>query len=177
MKTDIRIDGLDRLRRSVGTASRTIDKELRPEMRAGGQLIRDEARRRAPGRMLQPSIQFRALTGGLTVIIGSIAKTALSIEVGRARGEKVSLGLLTGWLRRKGLTGAVSVKTRRSVKSRGAARAYEREAAYALAAAIRRRGTKPLPFLMPAVPATRAQVGRRIRDAVGRALHQIARGA
>lgn len=184
MRADLKIDGLDSLRRRMGSASRAIDREVRPEIRAAATLVRDEARRRAPGRVMQPSIQHRVLAGGMSAIVGSVAKTALSIHQGRRPGAVVRVGLILGWIRRYGIVAAVPVSRRRTIARRGTARrrdalnqlqSQEREQALAIVERIRARGTRPLPFLIPAAIASRDRVQRRIRDGVARAIRQVAR--
>ena len=182
---NIQVEGLDGLRKRLGVGSRTLDAELRPALRASGEAIKAEARALAVGNKLPNSVQMRSLDGGLTQIVGSVAKTALSIEKGRQPGEGVSVGLITGWMRRKGIAARVegarvSVATRqvlgvgRSRKGRSIGRA-QRDLAWRIALAVRARGTKALPFIIPAGEHKKGAVQQYIRQGVARALARIAR--
>jgi len=188
MKMDIQVDGLDRLRRNLGNGAKTLDAELRPSVRRSGEVVRTEAKRLAVGNRLPNSVQMRSLNGGLTEIVGSVAKTAASIEKGRHKGERVSVGLLTGWINRRGIvssgaaaagavqsikTHAVSSRGTKSARSRSITRA-QRDLAWKIALAIREHGTRPLPFIIPAGKHKLPEVQSLIRAGVGRALKRIA---
>jgi hypothetical protein len=176
-RMDVKVDDLDGIRRRFGSASKTLDSELRPAVREGAVLIRDEARRLAPGKKLPNSIQFKVEQGGLRSTIGSVAKTALSIHQGRRAGERVNFGLILGWVRRSGLAGAVSIKTRRPVRLRQGSSGDRalRVAAAQVVAQIRARGTKPLPIILPAVAPTQSRVQRLFGTAVNRAMRRVVR--
>lgn len=172
----IRIDGLDRLRRISSTAPRIVDTEAKKGVREAATVIRTAAVKNARafsiGSKFPSSIRYRAV--GLRAEIGSLAATALSIEKGRRPGETVRFGLILGWIRRKGLLrGVVSLKTQKTrllsakkVAKRGIDR-DERILAAQIVTDIRRRGTKPLAFLLPTLDEKGAQL-RRIFQDVGR---------
>ena len=185
MRMDIRVDGLDGLRRRLGIGGKTLDSELRLAVGTAGRAVRDEAKSLAVGRKLPNSVQMRTLDGGLSTIIGSVAQTALSIEKGRDPGDVPRVGLIAAWMTRSGIVaseaasaGAVqSVSTRRVMKRGGrpVARA-QLHLAWKIAMAIGQRGTKALPFIIPAAGHKKDEVGRILNAAVGRALHRIAVG-
>jgi len=159
-----------------------LDAELKPAIKQGGTLMRDEAKHLAVGNKLPNSVQMTVLHGGLEAIVGSAAKTALSIERGRSPGEGVNVGLITGWMNRKGITAQVqgarvSVKTHRVLGAKGKVigRA-QRDLAWKIAMSIREHGTKPLAFIIPAARHKQADVQRIVNVAVGRALHRMAKG-
>lgn len=185
LKMNISIQGMDGLRHRLGLGGKTLDSELRPAISVAGKAVRDEAKSLAVGRRLPNSVQMRTLDGGLTTIIGSVAATALSIEKGREPGDVPRVGLIAAWMNRTGIVageaaaaGAVqSVKTHRVMKRGG--RAVSRaqlHLAWKIAMAIGQRGTKPLPFIIPAAGHKKDEVGRILNAAVGRALHRIAVG-
>lgn len=185
MQFDIKVDGLDGLRRRLAQSVNIIDAELKPALKQAGTVMRDEAKHLAPGNRLPNSVQMRTLNSGLTQIVGSVAKTALSIETGRKPGEVVNVGLITGWMGRKGivapaaaLAGATqSIKRHKVMKHGGkpVARA-QRDLAWKIAMAIREHGTKPLPFIIPAAQHKKDDVQKLVNVAIGRALHRMARG-
>ena len=186
MHMDIKVDGLDRLRRNLDKSASILDAELRPAIRAGGDLLRAEAKSLAVGNKLPASVQMKSLAGGLSVIVGSAARTALSIEMGRPVGDMPSVSLITAWMGRKGITAEVegarvSLKSGRvlgvgkSKRGQQIGRA-QRDLAWKIAISIREHGTKALPFIIPAARHKKDQVNRLVNEAVGRAMHRVAKG-
>lgn len=179
---NLNVDGLAELERRIGTGAASLDTELKAAIRKSGEVVRDDAKHLAVGNKLPNSVQMTALSGGLTAIVGSTAKTALSIEEGRKKGEMPSVGLITAWMGRKGITAQVqgarvSLTTRRVLGTKGQAIGKaQRALAWKIAMAIRDHGTKPLPFIVPAAKDKFASVQQLINDAVGRALHKMAKG-
>lgn len=173
----VTVIGLDELRVRMHKGSAILNAELRPAIRESAVLVRDEAKRRAPGNRLPSSVQFAVLSGGLRAIVGSIAATALSIHQGRRAGERVNFGLIVGWVRRTGLAGAVSIRTQRPVRLRKGSSGDRalRERAAQIVALIRARGTRPIPFIIPALAPTAPAVMNVIRAATIRAIRKVAR--
>ena len=186
MKMTLKIDGLDGLRSRLGRGAHTLDAELRPGIRASGDAVRAEAKRLAVGNRLPNSVQMRTIDGGLTAIVASAAKTALSIEKGRRPGETPPVDLITAWMGRRGIAARVegarvSVKTGRVLGVSKSARGQmigraQRDLAWKIAMAIRERGTRALPFIIPAGQHKKDEVGRIINAALHRAVTRIAHG-
>lgn len=161
MRVDIQAVGLREFAARVGAAPQVVDREAKSYTRQAGALVKGEARTLAVGNILPNSVQARPLAGGMAVIVGSVAKSALSIEKGRQKGEQPRVDLITRWMSRRGIAAQVegarvSLKTRRvlgvsnkSAKGRTIGRA-QRDLAWKIAMAIKEHGTKALPFIIPA---------------------------
>lgn len=184
---NVTIPGLAAMRSRMGRGAATLDAELKPALRQSAEEMKQDARTRAKGNILPNSVQFESREGGLTYIIGSVAKTALSIEQGRKAGENVPVGPITSWMNRNGIvsTNAALAGVTQSIrthkvntagKRRAGIRASQRDLAWKIVMAIHQAGTKALPFIIPVAQANREHVQKRINDAVGRALHKVARG-
>ena len=177
--------GLDALRRRLASSQKTIDAELRPAIRRSGVLLKTEAKGLAVGNRLPSSVQYRVHEGGLSVIVGSVARTGLSIERGRPVGDRPPVRLITAWMARKGIAAQVegarvSLKTHKvlgvstkSAKGRAIGKA-QRDLAWKIALAIRERGTKALPFIFPAGHRKKDEVARIVNEALRRAVRKIA---
>ena len=181
---NLQVVGLNELRSRMAASAKTIDTEFRPAIRQAGTILKTEARSLAVGNKLPSSVQYRVLDGGMSVIVGSVAKTGLSIERGRQVGDKPPVGLIVAWMGRKGIAAEVegarvSLKTHRvlgvgkSAKGRAIGRA-QRDLAWKIALAIKSRGTKALPFIFPAGHNKKAEVSRIINEALQRAVRRIA---
>lgn len=186
LRADITIAGLSDLRRNFGQGQKILDTELKTAIWESARVIRADAKANAArfqvGPRLANSVQMRTLEGGLTAIVGSVAATAVSIEEGRKIGDTPKVGLIAAWMNRRGMVaqeaaaaGAVqSLKTHRVMKRGGkAVRRAQLHLAWKIAMAIGQRGTKPLPFIMPAIEHRRAEVGRIVNVGIGRALKRL----
>ncbi|MCR4339368.1 MAG: hypothetical protein NUW01_05715 [Gemmatimonadaceae bacterium] len=182
---NLQVVGLNELRGRMAASAKTIDAEFRPAIRRAGTILKTEARSLAVGNRLPNSVQYRVLDGGMSVIVGSVAKTGLSIERGRQPGDTAPVNLITAWMKRRGIAAEVegarvSIKTgrvlgvsTRSVKGRAIGRA-QRDLAWKIALAIKARGTKALPFIFPAGHNKKTEVSRIINEALQRAVRRIA---
>lgn len=183
----VTIPGLDELRARMGKGSATLDEELRPALRDSAGEMKTDAQGRAKGPLLPNSVQFDSRDGGLTYVVGSVAKTALSIEQGRKPGESPSVESITSWMNRYGIVSQAAAEagaTQRigthkvitTGKRRAGIRSSQRDMAWKIAIAIGKVGTKALPFIIPIAADNRAHLQQRINDAVGRALRRVAKG-
>lgn len=66
-------------------------------------------------------------------------------------GFKDFIRLLAEWVKRKGLAGTYSVKTKRRTGNKAARKAEDLSVAYAIAISILRKGVQPHPFMIPAL--------------------------
>lgn len=183
IRAQIQIVGLDKVRRMSAQAPRVLDSELRGAVREGAVTLRaqavDNARKFALDSKFPQSIRYQV--SSLTALIGSMAASALSIEQGRRVGEVVKIGLIRRWIERKGLVrGIFSIQTQRVARRLSAKRRTRDnvdEAELRLAASIveqiRRHGTKPHAFLIPAVEQSKRKVQDRFKKAVDVAVHRI----
>lgn len=145
---------------------------LGPAVRDSGALLRSEARARAPGTKLLNSIRSEPIQGGLGVLVGSVARTAVQIEEGRKPGEGPALKHIEAWVKRKGIVTGTGPGKRKRTRT---VREQERKTAWLIAQSIRRQGTKPLPFMLPALTGRMADVQRLFVDAMNAALGKVAR--
>jgi len=87
-------------------------------------------------------------TGGRVIVPPLMADVANTFK-GKSGGDfKAFVKALTGWVKRKGIAGVYSVKTRR--KNNKLSGDADEQAAYLIARSILRKGLKPQPFLFPA---------------------------
>lgn len=174
----IEFQGLDEFRRSLGNPA-ILKTELRRAEREGLDVIRDNVKSNAGqfSNVLPNSVRREIGTDGLIGTVGSVAKTAYSIEKGRRPGEAPSYEKIERWLTHRG-TGAVQIiRSRRYVRPRrGSADARAlRDQAVQIVNVIRAKGTKPLPFILPAAAKSENKVTRIFDDAVTRALKRLVR--
>jgi hypothetical protein len=76
------------------------------------------------------------------------------------------LRIITAWVRRKGIAGRFSVKTRRRVGSKATQAAEDSAAAYPIALSILRHGVKPHPFFFDPVFEGRDKLIQKIKQIV-----------
>ena len=89
--------------------------------------------------------------------IGTETGYGLYVEKGRPPGKMPPVKLLTGkneplddWVRRKGLGGTFSIKTRRRTGSKATRQNQDEQMAFFIARKIGKKGVPPRPFLLPA---------------------------
>lgn len=180
------VKGLDQLRSRMGNHANTLNSELKSAEREGLDLLRDEAKRLAPGSKLPNSIQREVLSDGLTGRVGSVARTAYSIEMGRpasvsGQNKWPSIELIQAWLVRggQGIGTSQSIKThriRRPRKNSVAAQDLHDQAARVIYAMKQAGGTKPQPFIRPAAERQAKAVETTFQTHVQRALQKLAKG-
>lgn len=68
------------------------------------------------------------------------------------------------WVRRKGIAGTYSVKTRKRTGSKSAQQAQNKQAAYLIARSILNKGVTPHPFFFKQIPIVRRDAFRNIRN-------------
>jgi hypothetical protein len=175
MNISIEIQGLDQFKSRIGNHQNIITSELKRAEKQGLTVIRDEAKSGAAAfsNVLPQSIRIEVAAGGLEGIVGSVAKTALSIHEGRSPGHAPSYAAIERWLQHKGSGAAQLIRGRRYVKARGAAARDQHDEAVVIVNAIRQSGTKPLPFVLPAAAASKDRVMREFDAAVTRALKRF----
>lgn len=85
---------------------------------------------------------------------------AAQFRGGGGGGFKEFIRLLAEWVKRKGITGTYSVKTRRRTGNRAARQSEDLSVAYAIAISILRNGIHPHPFMIPALIAQEPKIKR-----------------
>ena len=187
MRMDVKIEGLDRVRRMGTTGPRAMDSEARKAVRNSAAIVRSaaigKARKFSIGGRFPQSIRYQVR--GLTAVIGSLAPTALSIEQGRKPGEVVKFGLILRWIKARGIvrglfnvqTRALSRKVTTNRRRIGDVNPEELKEAARIVALIRTRGTQPRAFLIPALNDQRDKIERLFKEAVHNAISKIAKAA
>ena len=104
---------------------------------------------------LQRSITHEVQTSGANVTgrVGSNLVYAPVVEYGRSPGRMPPPGALAGWLRRKGI---------------------DEQYAFVVARSIARRGTRPRPYLKPALEKNRQAISREMDQVLRRIAHRLA---
>jgi hypothetical protein len=176
IRATIEVQGLNELHLRIG--SNALDPELRKAEKDALALVKERARSNAASfsSLLPQSVQSSVDGGGLSGIIGSVAKTALSIETGRKKGEMPSFESIERWMTRKGIAGgsAQRISTHRRVRLSGSQKSALHDDAVGIAFKIRDSGTKALPFIIPAATAEKERVQKTFQDAVTRVLKKWA---
>lgn len=178
----IRIRGMEAVVRDLHATARELRYATRIVTQRTAMTMRAGAREIVPGKQFDQSIQSWGSRDRATFRVGSDAAVAESVHRGRRPGEAPSIKALKRWIESRGLTGSVSVKTRRVTKRKlsGAALVSHDRAvlamAYRLQAEIRARGTAPIPYLTSALSATQADLERYMREAVLKAIKKFRGG-
>jgi hypothetical protein len=138
MQIDVRIEGLEKLQAGVAAAPATLTSEVRMAMTAGSLLVEGAARSLAPkdtGR-LAGSITHAISGGGasLTSRIGPSVAYGLYVERGRRPGKPPPVSAIGPWARRRGAN------------------------PFLVARGIGRKGTRPRPFLVPALTQSQGRI-------------------
>jgi len=98
-------------------------------------------------------------------IVGSNLKYAAAVEYG-SKPHMPPVEPLIGWVRRKGLAGTYSTRTRRRLGNKEDQGQQDRALAWAIAMKIKRVGTKAHPFLEPAYKKNELAIRRRFEHTV-----------
>lgn len=163
------IKGLDKLQKRLSTLPTKLKKEVGAEIQDGGRRINAKQLRLVPvdeGGIKQSTVPKKV--NELNIELTSSKHYVPFMEFGTKRrvripaeltsyaaqfkqsGPKIGLEeflkIITAWVRRKGIAGRYSVKTRRRVGSKATQQTEDEQAAYPIALSILRHGVKPHPF-------------------------------
>lgn len=127
MQIDVRIEGLEKLQAGAAAAPATLLSETRTALTAGSVLVEGTARSLAPKDTGRLGGSITHQISGLTSRIGPSVAYGLYVEKGRRPGKPPPVSAIEPWARRRGAN------------------------PFLVARAIGRRGTKPRPFLVPAL--------------------------
>lgn len=166
------IKGLDKLQKRLNSLPAKLKKEVGAEIQDGGRRINAKQLRLAPvdeGGIKQSTVAKKV--NELNIELTSSKFYVPFLEFGTKRrvrvpaeltsyaaqfkqsGPKIGfdafLKIITDWVRRKGIAGIFSVKTRRRLGSKAKQRSEDEAAAYPIALSILRHGVKPHPFFFP----------------------------
>lgn len=127
MEISVRIEGLEKLQAGAAAAPATLLSETRTALLAGSLLVEGTARSLAPKDTGRLGGSITHQISGLTSRIGPSVSYGLYVEKGRRPGKPPPVSAIEPWARRRGAN------------------------PFLVARAIGRRGTKPRPFLVPAL--------------------------
>lgn len=127
MQIDVRIEGLEKLQAGAAAAPATLLSETRTALLAGSLLVEGTARSLAPKDTGRLGGSITHQISGLSSRIGPSVAYGLYVERGRRPGKPPPVAAIEPWARRRGAN------------------------PFLVARAIGRRGTKPRPFLVPAL--------------------------
>ena len=134
MQIDVRIEGLERLQAGAAAAPATLHAEVTTALTAGSLLVEGVARGLAPKDTGRLAGSITHSISGLTSRIGPSVQYGLFVERGRRPGKMPPVSAVAGWAARKGVN------------------------PYVLARSIGRKGTRPQPFLVPALTQSQGRI-------------------
>lgn len=100
-----------------------------------------------------------------TVDAGFYARYAEFVEYGRKSGKMPPVDVIYQWVKRKGRTRNSALKAAAAFTHKSED-ALARQAAWAIAKDIAKKGTRPHPFLKPAYDQYRAQIGQFMQNKI-----------
>lgn len=184
------VKGLDKLLNVFNELPKQTQRELKAELKITGNEIRDGAKKDAPAdeARLKQSISTKE-TGptsfevvAQTFYAGYLefgTKTKVSVPAGLESiasqlkgpvgGEGSPIEAITAWVKRKGIAGTFSVKTRRRLGSSATKAAEDKQATYMIWSKIRKYGIEPHPFFFKQMP----EAGRRLRQRIANMIKSL----
>ena len=187
------LTGVDNLIKRVETLSEKVKDEIALSIRESALKIQKDAKRNAPVDMgtLRNSIflDFDYQKNKLTYKVGASASYAPYIEFGTGGSVKVSpeyanyalqfkgkragsgtldefLLALMDWVKRKGISGTYSTKTKKRTGNKSNKLGEDFDVAFAIMLKILKKGINPQPFLLPAYDAEKANLVKKIKNAL-----------
>lgn len=178
-----KVQGLDRLLKVFNDLPKQVQKELKAELSITAKEIRDGAKRDAPAdeARLKQSI---SVTEPSNLTFEVVAQTTYAgyLEFGTKTRTKIPPGLesiagqlkgpaggqgnpidaLTAWVKRKGIAGTFSTKTRRKLGNKATKEKQDRQAAFIIWQKIRKYGIKPQPYFFKQMEPAEARLKSRL---------------
>jgi HK97 gp10 family phage protein len=183
------VQGLDRLLKIFNELPKSAQTELGNELDVTAKEIRDGAKKDAPvdEARVRNSISSKK-TGPLqfeTVAQSFYAgylefgtKTKVSIPAGLedvarslkgpVTGQGNPLVALQGWVKRKGVAGTYSVKSRRRLGNKQTKEQQDKQVAFLIWQKIRKYGIRPQPFFFKQLPTAEANLKKRLANIISR---------
>ena len=181
----IRMRGLDKVLNKMYEFPVRVQRGIDQEMGAAVDEMVTEAKANAPADegMIRNSISakhdklkhkaFMQKSYGVYMEFGTKGQTKVPPFLGsyankfKGRGTgsyKDALKSVEGWVKRKGVTGTYSVKTRRRTGNKDVQEQQNKRAAYLILRKILRDGLKPRPYFFPAYANAKLNVVKRIKQ-------------
>lgn len=184
----LKVQGLDKLQKIFYQLPATVRKEMKGELKVTAAEIRDSAKREAPadeGRLksaisskeagpLSFSVVAQTTYAGYlefgtktkTVVPAGLEDVASSLK-GPVQGSGNPLEAITNWVKRKGIAGTYSTKTRKLSKSKSSLDNI-RQTAFLIWQHIRKFGIKPQPYFFKQVEPAEKKLKQRLADVIKR---------
>ena len=182
-----KVQGLDRLLKVFDQLPKQVQKELQAELGITAKEIRDGAKKDAPAdeARLKNSISVKE-PGSLTFEIVAQTSYAGYLEFGTKTKTSIPAGLediasqlkgpsggqgnpidaLTAWVKRKGIAGTYSTKTRRRLGNKSTKEKQDRQVAFIIWQKIRKYGIKPQPFFFKQMAPAEARLRKRLAEII-----------
>lgn len=177
------VQGLDRLLKVFNELPKQVQKELQAELSITAKEIRDGAKRDAPAdeARLKQSITVTE-PSNLTFEIVAQTSYAGYLEFGTKTRTRIPAGLeniasqlkgpsggqsnpidaLQQWVKRKGIAGTFSTKSRRRLGNKATKEQQDRQAAFIIWQKIRKYGIKPHPYFFKQMAPAEERLRRRL---------------
>lgn len=177
------VQGLDRLLKVFDQLPKQAQKELKAELSITAKEIRDGAKRDAPAdeARLKQSISVTE-PGNLTFEVVAQTSYAGYLEFGTKTRTSIPAGLesiarqlkgpsggqgnpidaLQAWVKRKGIAGTFSARTRRRLGNKATKEQQDRQAAFIIWQKIRKYGIKPQPFFFKQLEPAEGRLKNRL---------------
>ena len=185
------VNGLDKILALFDQLPKRLQRELYAELKVAAKEIRDGAKKDAPvdERRLTQSItdkevsktQFEVVAQSLhagyqefgtkskTVIPAGLESIARGLK-GPGAGSGSLYEAILGWVKRKGVAGRFSVKTRRRLGNKASKEAEDKTAAYLISKSIYKYGIKPRPYFYKQIPPVEKRLRQRVANMIQQAL-------
>lgn len=182
----VEIQGLDKVLSLLDQLPIRVQKAILAELEEAARDIVNGAKRDAPANLgqLRNSITFQSIPKGFEVVVQS--RHAPFMEFGTKRQTKIPAGMesfaarfkgpvggtgdpmkaILDWVKKKGLSGRYSTKTRRRLGSKKSKEQEDKTAAFLIWRKIKKYGVKPRPFLYKQVAKVEPKLKARVADII-----------
>jgi hypothetical protein len=189
-RLNIRVKGIDKILKAMSKMPKEVQFQVNKELSDGADEMMREAINRAPkdeggGGGITSAINVRHGADrhevymqkeyGVYQEFGTKGKFKAPSFLGsypaRFRGKSSgtyedAIKSITGWVRRKGISGTYSVKTKRRTGNKVTKEKQDKQAAYLILRKILREGLKPQPFFFPSFLIVRERLVSRIKKII-----------
>lgn len=187
------VNGLDKILALFDQLPKRLQRELYNELKITSAEIRDAAKKAAPAdeRRLAQSItskevsktQFEVVAQSLyagymefgtkskTVVPAGLESIASGLK-GSVSGSGSLFEAILGWVKRKGVSGRFSVKTKRRLGNKASKDQEDKTAAYLISAKIRKYGVAPKPYFYKQIPPAEKRLRNRVANMIQQLLSQ-----
>lgn len=190
MPAGVTIQGLDKVLTLLEQLPKRVQRVILRELQETAREIKTGAQKDAPANLgrLRNSMSIKPLTGDKFFGYEVVAQTnyAAYLEFGTKSQTRVPAGLeavaaqfkgsagasgdpiaaLLEWVKKKGISGRFSTKTRRRLGSKTTKEQEDRRAAFAIWNKIKKKGIRPQPYFFKQVPIAEPKLKKRVADII-----------